>query len=145
MSNTDTDNLRIYTHEADYYNVASDIAKYYGLDAQINQCIQECAELIKALTDFKRACGLGQPLRSGKGIVSTAVEVLDEIADVQVMLFEMMSLVNQIIPEGDSREIIENTMCAKLIRTLSSMDSTAVVEYHMHKLFHAKESGDKNG
>ena len=139
------DSTRIYTHEADYYNVASDIAKYYGLDAQINQCIQECAELIKALTDFKRACGLGQSLRSGKGVVSTAVEVLDEIADVQVMLFEMMSLVNQIIPEGDSRKIVENTMCAKLIRTLSSMESTAVVDYHMHKLFHAKESGDKNG
>ena len=61
------------------------------------------------------------------------------------MLFEMMSLANQIIPEGDSRKIVENTMCAKLIRTLSSMESTAVVEYHMHKLFHAKESGDKNG
>ena len=138
------DNLRIYTHEADYYNVASDIAKYYGLDAQINQCIQECAELIKALTDFKRACGLGQPLRSGKGVVSTAVEVLDEIADVQVMLFEMMSLANQIIPEGDSREIVENTICAKLIRTLSLMDSTTVVEYHKYKLCHAKESGDEN-
>ena len=144
MSNTDMDNLRIYTHEVDYYNVASDIAKYYGLDAQINQCIQECAELIKALTDFKRACGLGQPLRSGKDVVSATVEVLDEIADVQVMLFEMMSLANQIIPDRDSREIVENTMCDKLIRTLSSMDSTAV-DYHMHKLFHAKESGDKNG
>ena len=137
-------NLRIYTHEADYYNVASDIAKYYGLDAQINQCIQECAELIKALTDFKRACGLGQPLRSGKDVVSATVEVLDEIADVQVMLFEMMSLLNQTLLEGDSRKIVENTMSAKLIRTLSSMDSTAVVEYHKYKLCRAKESGDEN-
>ena len=138
------DNLRIYNHEVDYYNVASDIAKYYGLDAQINQCIQECAELIKALTDFKRACGLGQPLRSGKDVVSATVEVLDEIADVQVMLFGIMSVLGQTMVEGDSRKIVENTMCAKLIRTLSSMDSTTVVEYHMHKLSQAKESGDEN-
>ena len=138
------DNTRIYTHEVDYYNAASDIAKSYELDAQIIQCIQECAELIKALTDYKRACGSGQPLRDGKDIVSAIRDVLDEIADVQVMLFEMMSLLTQILPEGDSRKIVENTMCAKLIRTLSSMDSTAVVEYHMHKLFHAKESGDEN-
>ena len=138
------DNLRIYTHEADYYNAASDIAKYYGLDAQINQCIQECAELIKALTDYKRACGSGQPLRDGKDIVSAIRDVLDEIADVQVMLFEMMSLLTQILPEGDSRKIVENTMCAKLIRTLSLMDSTTVVEYHKYKLCRAKESGDEN-
>ena len=138
------DSIRIYNHEVDYYNVASDIAKYYGLDAQINQCIQECAELIKALTDFKRACGLGQPLRSGKDVVSATVEVLDEIADVQVMLFEMMSLLNQTLLEGDSRKIVENTMCAKLIRTLSLMDSTTVVEYHKYKLCRAKESGDEN-
>lgn len=48
----------------------------YGLEAQFDQCIEELAELIVAL-------------RHNKRLRNTAMDVLNEIADVEIMLEQM--------------------------------------------------------
>ena len=38
-------------------------AKYYGYEAQSNQLVEECAELIQAVNKYRRVeTGLGQPV-----------------------------------------------------------------------------------
>lgn len=51
----------------------------FGSEAQIDMCIEECAELINALEKYRR------------GRVSKA-EVITEIADVQIMCEQMQEL-----------------------------------------------------
>ena len=51
----------------------------WGLDAQCDQTVEECAELIVALQKYSK--------RSPK--TATIEEVIDEIADVEIMLAQM--------------------------------------------------------
>jgi len=51
----------------------------WGLDAQCDQCVEECAELIVVLQKYVK--------RSPK--TATIEEVIDEIADVEMMLAQM--------------------------------------------------------
>lgn len=40
-------------------------AKYYGYEAQSNQLVEECAELIQAVNKYRRVeTGLGQPVEA---------------------------------------------------------------------------------
>ena len=44
-----------------------EIAKYYGYEAQSNQLVEECAELIQAVNKYRRVeTGLGQPVAEDK-------------------------------------------------------------------------------
>lgn len=62
-------------------------AKYYGYEAQSNQLVEECAELIQAVNKYRRVeTGLGQP-------------VVEEIADVELMLEQVKYLLQ--IPEDE--------------------------------------------
>jgi NTP pyrophosphatase (non-canonical NTP hydrolase) len=54
-----------------------DTNELYGLGAQINQAIEECAELIVALRHFERR-------------KSTRKEVVRELADVSIMVEQMV-------------------------------------------------------
>lgn len=59
------------------------VADYYGLDAQINQSMEEMAELIQALNKYRRSNGT-QPLGN----------VIEEIADVEIMLEQLKYLLD---------------------------------------------------
>jgi len=90
------------------------VADYYGYEAQSNQLVEECAELIQAVNKFRRAKGLGQ---------ATPVEYLDakanlieEITDVEVMLEQIKYLLH--IPEADLLAIRDK----KMSRTLERMN-----------------------
>ena len=61
------------------------VADYYGLDAQINQSMEEMAELIQALNKFRRSNGT-KPL-----ILN---DVIEEIADVEIMLDQLKYLLH---------------------------------------------------
>lgn len=76
-----------------------DIAHYYGYEAQSNQLVEECAELIQAISKYRRAkAGAGLPLPDYKGTV-VLENLIEEIADVEIMLGQVKYLLN--IPEED--------------------------------------------
>lgn len=74
-------------------------AKYYGYEAQSNQLVEECAELIQAVSKYRRAvAGLGQPVAEEKKAVALE-NLVEEIADVEIMLEQIKYLLQ--IPEDD--------------------------------------------
>jgi len=69
-----------------------EIANYYGYVVQSNQLVEECAELIQAVSKYRRAVGC--PLKE------VALEnILEEIADVEIMLEQIKYLLQ--IPEDE--------------------------------------------
>ena len=75
------------------------IATKYGYDAQSRQCIEEMAELTQAINKFWRKaldCGKEKQPDGEKYItLSPAYDnLVEEIADVQIMLWQMEYLLN---------------------------------------------------
>lgn len=70
------------------------IADYYGLDNQLNKTIEECAELIQALVKLE-----------------SRENTIEEIADVQIMLKQMLYLL-------DCEKEVEKVMEYKINRQL---------------------------
>jgi len=62
--------------EPEYKTVYSRAIEKWGSEAQVNQAIQECAELIQALTKIKQ----GRPDYDN---------IVEEIADVEIMMQEL--------------------------------------------------------
>ena len=73
------------------------IADYYGLDNQLNKTIEECAELIQALVKLE-----------------SRENTIEEIADVQIMLKQMLYLL-------DCEKEVEKVMEYKINRQLERM------------------------
>lgn len=63
------------------------IAEHYGYDAQSRQCIEEMAELTQAINKFWRGYGNGQ--KTEKSIAECRYNLVEEMADVQIMLWQM--------------------------------------------------------
>lgn len=63
------------------------IAEHYGYDAQSRQCIEEMAELTQAINKWWRVCGNGQ--NTEKSIAECRDNLVEEMADVQIMLWQM--------------------------------------------------------
>lgn len=57
------------------------IFEHYGVKGQRRQLVEECAELIKAVSKFERAC-VGGDFRAARD------ELLGELADVKIMLMQ---------------------------------------------------------
>ena len=108
-----------------YYPKLRRIAEEYGYDAQSRQCIEEMAELTQAINKFWRKqmmCGFvsldeikaeeteNSKLSDEKGYQN----LVEEIADVQIMLWQMEYLLN-----ADVIPIIEH----KLNRQLERIES----------------------
>ncbi len=81
------------------------IADTYGYDAQSRQCIEEMAELTQAINKLWR--------KPGKDSMKHVVE---EIADVQIMLCQMVYLL------GDDGEEIANMIDTKLDRQIKRIE-----------------------
>lgn len=64
-----------------YADVLYDALDTYGWEAQTDMCIEECSELIKALLKFRRF-----PMENGQKFLKN---IQEEIADVQIMLWQM--------------------------------------------------------
>lgn len=85
------------------------IADHYGYEAQSRQCIEEMAELTQAINKFWRACGNGQ--KTEKSIQDCRDNLVEEMADVQIMLWQMEYLllsgqeVNQMIEKKLDRQL----------------------------------------
>lgn len=95
-------------------NEVHKIAKHYGLPAQFNQMIEEMSELAKAICKVNRMCGLGQPVADGTSMAELELNLIEEIADVKVVL-------EQIIYLYDAHEIVQHIANKKINRTLERM------------------------
>ena len=96
----------------DNLNLAS--ADYYGYDAQSNQLIEECAELIQAINKHKRV------LHNGQSVNMTLKEsinnVSEEIADVEIMLAQIKYLL------GINEQYIDTIKEMKIKRTAQRIE-----------------------
>lgn len=89
-------------------------AKYYGYEAQSNQLVEECAELIQAVNKYRRVeTGLGQPVAEDKKAIA-----IEEIADVELMLEQIKYLLQ--IPEDELLAV----KTFKVNRTRERMESS---------------------
>ena len=78
-------------------------AEHYGYVAQSNQLIEECAELIQAVSKYRRAVErVGEPVSEDKKAIALD-NLIEEIADVEIMLEQVKDLLQ--IPEEDIEAI----------------------------------------
>lgn len=87
------------------------IAGHYGYDAQSRQCMEEAAELIRAVNKHWRAIKYG----SIRYMASTKIDMLGEMADVEIMLDQMKYLM------GES-EVIDKLNIQKLDRQIKRIE-----------------------
>lgn len=87
------------------------IADHYGYDAQSRQCMEEMAELTQAINKFWRVCGNGQ--KTEKGIQDCRDNLTEEMADVQIMLWQIEYLLSA---ENMIEEMIEKKLNRQLKR-----------------------------
>ena len=81
-----------YLIKLDILTEIKKIAEHFGYEAQSNQLIEECAELIQALSKYRRSViGVGQPLADYKKTI-VLDNLLEEIADVEIMLEQIKHL-----------------------------------------------------
>ena len=97
------------------------IADTYGYDAQSRQCIEEMAELTQAINKMWRAKNNAvsattstEIMRYDAIFLNKKKNLIEEIADVQIMLWQMAYLLN-----ADATPIIEK----KLDRQLERIES----------------------
>lgn len=67
-------------------------AEHYGYEAQSNQLVEECAELIQAVSKYRRAEAKGEDEK-----LIALCNLVEEIADVEIMLEQIKYLLK--IPE----------------------------------------------
>lgn len=89
------------------------IAEHYGYDAQSRQCMEEMAELTQAINKWWRVCGNGQ--KTEKSIAECRYNLIEEIADVQIMLYQLGYLL-------DSRLEVSEMITKKLDRQLEMVE-----------------------
>lgn len=68
------------------------VSKHYGYNVIVDQSIEEMGELIQALQKYKRAAGIGQPLSEPVTEQDCVYRIREEIADVQITLWELLYL-----------------------------------------------------
>ena len=101
-----------------YYPKLRRIAEEYGYDAQSRQCIEEMAELTQAINKMWRARNNAinatistEIMRYDAIFLNKKKNLIEEIADVQIMLWQMAYLLN-----ADVTPIIDQKLDRQLAR-----------------------------
>ena len=84
------------------------IADHYGLSAQLDILQEECAELIQAVSKFRR---------------TKTSDIIEEIADVYIMLDQVVYLLNKNVETVDVEEFIAYWMEKKIRRQLERINN----------------------
>lgn len=84
------------------------IADYYGLYAQLDMLQEECAELIQAVSKYKR---------------KRVTNIFEEMADVFIMLDQIIYLLNKEVASVDVEELIALWMEKKIRRQLERINN----------------------
>lgn len=79
------------------------IADYYGLNSQSRQCMEECGELIVALSKLRR---------DDTGTACAIYDVAEEIADVRIMTMQIQYLLE--IPDEQITDIMKEKLRERL-------------------------------
>ena len=90
------------------------IAERYGYEPQSRQCIEEMAELTQAINKMWRKQNFGG---NSKEIAQAHENVLEEIADVLIMIWQLKELLD--IGEGELLKIINQKLDRQLQRIYS--------------------------
>lgn len=104
-----------------------DIFNTYGVSLQIDKAVEECAELIHALSKFKHGCGKYS-------------DVIDELADMKIMLKQMTLLFGK--EEIDKRM---DYKVARLKKRLSEYDPSGIRDTIQERIVEGRSNGKKNG
>ena len=91
-------------------NTLKKIADHYGYDEQSSQLVEECAELIQAVSKYRRSV-------SKEAKVVALENLIEEIVDVEIMLEQVKYLLQ--LHEHD----LEAVKIYKVNRTRERMDS----------------------
>ena len=86
------------------------IADHYGLDKQLDMLQEECAELIQAVSKYKR---------------TRTTAIVEEMADVYIMLYQITYLLNKEVASVDVEDFIAMWMEKKIRRQLERMNGRA--------------------
>ena len=90
------------------------ILEHYGAEKQRRQLVEECAELIQAVTKLERAQESGEM----QSIVEKTLDLVGELVDVRIMLQQItMSLFNDV-----SKNMIYDQFEYKLQRQLDRIE-----------------------
>ena len=92
-------------------DLAAHIMRHYGAESQKDILIEECAELIQAVEKTRRC----------ESKPEFTADMIEEMADVQIMLWEFASLLNVFW-----KECYENTIAHKLRRQIERIESEEV-------------------
>ena len=84
------------------------IADHYGLDEQLNMLQEECAELIQAVNKYKR---------------TRTTAIVEEMADVYIMLYQITYLLNKEVASVDVEDYIALWMEKKIRRQLERIQN----------------------
>lgn len=93
--------------------------RIYGLSCQLGQLQEEAAELIQAVSKYKRARGDGQPVHYGKLVdpeAHTRECLIEEMVDTSIMLEQIFDLLG--VDRADYYRVYEE----KVQRTLNRID-----------------------
>ena len=90
------------------------IARFYGYEPQSRQCIEEMAELTQAINKLWRK---SQKAVSPKNpeMVQARGSVIEELADVQIMIWQMMQLL-------DAEDEVDDAISVKLDRQIARIE-----------------------
>lgn len=94
--------------QKDPCDIAAQIIRHYGAEHQKDILIEECAELIQATEKTRRVDD--RP--------AYTADMIEEMADVQIMLWQFRSLLN-----GFWDECFENAIMAKLRRQFDRIEN----------------------
>ena len=92
---------------------------HYGEESQLDMAIEEMSELTKAICKYKRAVKeRGQDIfySTAKDVIFAKGDVVEEIADVLVMLEQMMMIF-------DCKEIVSVIASEKIRRLIARIDN----------------------
>lgn len=103
--------LKQMAREEDIQQQAILVADTYGYEAQSRQCIEEMAELTQAINKLWRKENYG----SGMEIAEARLNVIEELADVKIMIMQMEHLL-------DAREDTGPMMIQKLYRQIARIE-----------------------
>lgn len=95
-----------------------EIVKHYGIEAQLDMCIEECAELIQACNKVKRANGIGyatytMPDEAKCSIVEEMAHVKNTILSLCFLLGVTQDELGDEIKKSDKQTICKYEECKK--------------------------------
>lgn len=97
------------------------VTERYGYEPQSRQCIEEMAELTQAINKLWRKQNFGG---NSKKIANAHENVLEEIADVLIIIWQMKELLG--VGEGELSRIINRKLDRQLERIYSKTEDLTV-------------------